>query len=704
MNRIQLLCAILLVAVAPFAQATPVACGSGTIDFTATSYLSGALTTFNAGQEVVLTAVPGGGIVPLTYSWLIDGPLIKDYEERVGTVSTGALTWSTTAMTAAALATPSLTFYWKPDPTQIHPLTGGAVPRNVSLTVTLSAGGPCTVTQSFSLERSTTDSTKDAESFYTRNHRAATETDPARGGVIDDHVEWHTAFGTHILDFFQWHHEFLIRANLWRAEFGYPQTLTWYPGNALPVGADIDFTPRGGSFVPSAWNIPQNLTFAGTTGGGSTRLQSIASLASLESAIGGWHGGVHCAIGGTMCTFESPRDPIFWRWHGMIDRVYENYCVSKPVACANLTMPLSDAWMAATAADTNGNIPRGGVPWTSPAIWNRRVLATCTPTEALAGTTRTCGSSADHENPHSGVLNYLYATIHNDRASAVEMKYVEVGAYIANASTGLSWPVNFGGDPGGVLPESRQFITVNLLPGQSTDIGPLPWTPPNPVPTDHWCMYARLLSAQEVSMPEGTSLVDNVTNNNSVAWRNMQILTTSTDRASIILRNIERKDARVSVQVRVPPKFFNGGSIQMYVPRSFVSRFATSPGGVEVGSGQPINIDISPRPAMAAIIREPGDQTAKQREDELLKRIDELERQQRLSASSLPPDAVPIRITRPDAVLANVVMKPGEEVPVTLEFTNSDASRDEYLVSVVQLVDGKVVGGNTFIVRTGTHK
>src|SRR5258708_1971892 len=203
-------------------HASPVACGAGSIDFDARSNDPAIpLTSFNVGQLVTVNALPVG-IAPSAFAWVIDGPHMKDYDERVGTTATGPMpiAWSTSALAAADLAAPSVSFYWKPSPSQIHPLNGGAVTRTVTLNVTL-GGSVCTVSQTFSLERNNTDITKQAEDFYTRNHRAPAEMDLTKGRVLDDHIEWHTVFGTRILTFLPWHHEFIARFNNWRAEFGY---------------------------------------------------------------------------------------------------------------------------------------------------------------------------------------------------------------------------------------------------------------------------------------------------------------------------------------------------------------------------------------------------------------------------------------------------------------------------------------------------
>src|SRR5215210_5202159 len=102
-----------------------------------------------------------------------------------------------------------------------------------------------------------------------------------------------------------------------------------------------------------------------------------------------------------------------------------------------------------------------------------------------------------------------------------------------------------------MLPESRQFITLNLEPGQVTDIGPLPWTPPSPSPSDHWCIYIRVLSVQEAPLVEGANVDTNVANSNSIAWRNLKIVQPGQEKksAQFIVRNIRAGEERLVLQL-----------------------------------------------------------------------------------------------------------------------------------------------------------
>jgi len=69
-----------------------------------------------------------------------------------------------------------------------------------------------------------------------------------------------------------------------------------------------------------------------------TRIGDIPDLDSLGQAIGSeYHGSLHGAVGGTMSSFYSPADPIFYGWHGLIDTLADVW----------LATPNGKAWAAA---------------------------------------------------------------------------------------------------------------------------------------------------------------------------------------------------------------------------------------------------------------------------------------------------------------------------------------------------------------------
>lgn len=90
------------------------------------------------------------------------------------------------------------------------------------------------------------------------------------------------------------------------------------------------------------------------------------------------------------------------------------------------------------------------------------------------------------------------------------------------------------------------------------------------------------------------------------------------------------------------------------------------------------------------------------RERELLQTIQGLERKRRACLRG-DPSLVALEMTQPRATISGLTLQPGEPQAITLEFSSEVARRAEYPVLVVQEVNGKEVGGNTYLIRTGEH-
>ena len=595
-SRFFLSAAIVLSSLAAVRSANAGACtGGGSLTITAASdsltISPVAATTFNFGEHVILTAAASGFSIA-SYSWSIDGPTIKDYSESLGTESSpplaAALAWSTTPLAAADLAAASVGFYWAPTAAQFEP-NNGPFTRNVSLTVGMSGGGSCSVSAPYTVERNESDITRQAEDFYTSNHRAATETNPLDGGMVDEHIYWHRNIDPFQgsfpawMGFLAWHGEFVRRFDLWRQEFGYNKVAPWYPGRQLPTGPQFDADAGlRNVYVADNNRIPTYYTITGGSTsdfGGQKKLADYVTLADFTGSFeGGYHGQVHCAIGasggsffetsgsdyGSMCNASSPKDTMFWRWHGFIDTMYRNYCALQPAQCPSPSPadPSADPWMADNPTDVadNGTVPSPGTHWISPDVWNRRAQVTTdacvAPVDSYGdhdssgGIVRDCGASADHENPVTGVTNYLYGTLRDTRPNSPRVVYAEVGVYYALASSGLTYPADFT-----MIPESRQFIALFLEPGTTTSIGPIPWTPP-PLPpaNDHYCLDLRVLSVQATPPVEGMGINTDVADNNNLAWRNIKIVAPG-DKSPpgfFSVRNIGEKTERLELRFEIP--------------------------------------------------------------------------------------------------------------------------------------------------------
>lgn len=591
------LAAVLLSSLAAARLANAGACpGGGSLTVTASSdsltIPATPATTFNFGEHVILTATANGFTIA-TYSWSIDGPTIKDYNEDLGSENTpapgAALPWSTTPLASSDFTSPSVAFYWVPSSAQFEP-NNGPFTRNVTLSVMDSGGGSCSVTVPYNVERNESDITRQAEDFYTSNHKSSTTTNPLFGHVVDEHIFWHqsvhdlTSFPVW-MRFLAWHGEFVRRFDLWRQEFGYNKVAPWYPGRPLPTGPQFDADAGLRlSYVADGNRVPTYYTITGGTtpdSGSQLKLSDYATLDDFTSSFEfSFHGQVHCNIGahlgtffetsgagyGSMCNASSPKDPMFWRWHGYIDLLFRNYCSFHPSSCPSPSPADSsaDPWMADNPTDVadNGTVPSPGTHWISPDVWNRRAEVTtdaCVqPVDAYGdfvttgGVVRDCGTSADHENPVTGVTNYLYGTLRNTRPGALRVVYAEVGVYYALASSGLTYPTDFT-----FVPESRQFVAVHLEPGTTTSIGPIPWVPPSlPPANDHYCLYLRVLSVQATPPVEGSGIDTDVANNNNLAWRNIKVVAPgdTSPPSFMIVRNVGERADRLTLRFQVPPQ------------------------------------------------------------------------------------------------------------------------------------------------------
>jgi hypothetical protein len=179
--------------------------------------------------------------------------------------------------------------------------------------------------------------------------------------MIPDHLDWHAingsggtagpGSGTAFLGF---HRAMMNDFRMFA--FGEVNGRTWLPmsttGQVIPAGLDdassalwvsgfsSQYIPRANSSLTN-YGIPAYLTVAGTANAnwpstinidGTTysKIGDFKDLDTLGRAIGAqYHGSLHGDVGGTMSTFYSPADPIFYAWHGLLDS-------------------LADVWLATT--------------------------------------------------------------------------------------------------------------------------------------------------------------------------------------------------------------------------------------------------------------------------------------------------------------------------------------------------------------------
>jgi extracellular elastinolytic metalloproteinase len=168
--------------------------------------------------------------------------------------------------------------------------------------------------------------------------------------------------------------------------------------------------------------------------------------------------------------------------------------------------------------------------WTSQDIWVRNLND--------AGTV--------HQNPEFGQTNYIHVKIRNRGMTTVQNAPVKV--YVADASTGLSWPVDW--------TYVGQDYVVSLAPGGTTTIV-VPW---NPAGTGHYCIIARIDTAQDpMTNLETTSIDFNVRYNNNICWKNVNVVNLvlsagghGFELVKFIFRHVARDQRPVRLMVREP--------------------------------------------------------------------------------------------------------------------------------------------------------
>jgi chitodextrinase/regulation of enolase protein 1 (concanavalin A-like superfamily) len=313
--------------------------------------ITGGEALMNVGQLAAFTANVTGGTAPITYQWSVGGPIIRDYQE-----STSAL-WAAMQMQPADFQNQSISFYWKPMASQIHPLNTGPVNRDVSVSVQAGAAS-CSSQIAISVERNSTNINRQAEDIYTSNHPGAGNL----GRVRNDHSSWHRDWmpgvANYGVTFFDFHREFVDRFNSWRQEFGYPPVQAWNPGTPLPTGPDVNHGNRLANYVltpPPAWFSaigssaarPNNGTACDTVIGQRSLLE-FADRNALGCAVNKpLHSDVHNRVGGHMATTSgAPVDPIFWRWHEFMDTISQEWLAGGD-GSASLAIPPQEQRLAA---------------------------------------------------------------------------------------------------------------------------------------------------------------------------------------------------------------------------------------------------------------------------------------------------------------------------------------------------------------------
>lgn len=315
--------------------------------------------------------------------------------------------------------------------------------------------------------------------------------------------------------------------------------------------------------------------------------------------------------------------------------------------------PAGDVFLRDNTGDT-GTVPSTGTMWLSPDVWNRQ--------HADGMTT--------HENPEYGQPNALYANVRN--LSGVTVGHTSIDVWIAPASSGLAWPASFR--------YLGRFAVPNLPAGTTQQVGPIVWDPPSPVPSDHFCLYVRAASPQDpITYAETANVGTNAANSNNIVWRNVNVVDLhSSTSVSFLLRNIGRKAAEVELVVRTPAALLKVGQVGVRFAPALEDRLGGHP---KVERPRPLlGLKGFTDPDPADIARY-------------------LRRPRLLDGTGIAPQRW---VTKPEVRMPGIRLDAFEAHPVTLTFSSEQRKEQEFVVDVVQVVDGEEVGGVRYLVRT--HK
>ena len=217
--------------------------------------------------------------------------------------------------------------------------------------------------------------------------------DPVNSPRMQEHMDWHMApenhdrTGNYGERFLLFHKQFIEKFDAFRISKQLLPVSGWDPATPIPDPLSHDHVLAAARHTNNPFAVDPHCktpTWATVNGGndveptyGYRSLCQFQSLDELGRAIdNGWHGTVHNTIGGDMASFDSPIDPIFWRWHKWIDNIRGAW-----VACAIRKLKFNEATFVrilfGVVNDAPGVvIPPGGGPIPVPGgpgdpLWQR---------------------------------------------------------------------------------------------------------------------------------------------------------------------------------------------------------------------------------------------------------------------------------------------------------------------------------------------
>ena len=242
-----------------------------------------------------------------------------------------------------------------------------------------------------------------------------------------------------------------------------------------------------------------------------------------------------------------------------------------------------------------------------------------------------------HQNPIRGQTNYIYAQVYN--IGDEDASDVSVTLYWANAAVGLAWPLDWH-EVGSTL--------VDVSAGESVWTEAIAFDPPGERGADHYCLLARIESAEDPITREGDVPCDN-----NIAQRNLNIL-------DLAPGDPESSDEVSFTIIAPPPELWGVIDIVIVLP------------GVPAGTNVWITL---PSALFDLWMAEGGD----------------------LEGGTIDGGRI---LADPDAeetIIRGLPLEPGEEADVDVEIEAPiDEDTEPFNVIVVERVDGRDVGGITY--------
>lgn len=336
----------------------------------------GGFPTMYPGQRAEFTTNVINGSDNQNYTWIVEGPIVKDYDDNVYNSTLFSVSQSLedpTPMSSNDFQKPDIHFYWQLNATNSN--------RNVTVLVETTNGSACKDSKIFTVQKGN-DIDHQAEDFYVEQNHPMPDPfgDPNSTRILSQHAQWHVNYQSSNASynnqgdlFFDFHKVFIAHFNAWRSDFGYSPIVQWDPNSLIPQASDIDHASRelaGIEYYPNVnQSLPeyfkkQNLNDGPTdrpvsniSGTNIPRPCEVADAPqspwpSVQDAIGDFepdqellgcaltapfHNSVHFWVGqcipdatGQNCTdtlgdmsstLRSPADPIFWRFHTFINNV-----------------------------------------------------------------------------------------------------------------------------------------------------------------------------------------------------------------------------------------------------------------------------------------------------------------------------------------------------------------------------------------------